>query len=146
MGNIPFNNLMVGFDKLFEDLNMINHGASNYPPYNILKYDDTKYVVEMALAGWTHDQIDIQEHNGNLTILGDKLGRDMEDVEPTFIHKGIGNRAFTKEFKLADHMHVANASLEAGILSIELTVHVPEELRPRVIPVETSNRLLEEVA
>jgi molecular chaperone IbpA len=134
MGNhIPFNNLMVGFDRLFEDLNNINHGASNYPPYNILKYDDTKYVVEMALAGWSQDQIDIQEHNCTLTIIGDKVGRNAENVEPSFIHKGIGHRAFTREFKLADHMHVNNAELVDGILTVNLNVDVPQELRPRTI-------------
>jgi len=133
MGHLPFNNLMVGFDKLFEDLNNINHGASNYPPYNILKYDDTNYVVEMALAGWTHENLDIQEHNGTLTIIGDKVGRDAEEIEPTYLHKGIGHRAFTKEFKLADHMSVVSGDLIDGVLSIKLTVKVPEELQPRRI-------------
>jgi len=134
--NIPFNNLMVGFDKLFEDLNTINHGTSNYPPYNILKYDDANYVVEMALAGWANDNLDIQEHNGILTIIGDKVGRNSELLEPSYIHKGIGHRAFTREFKLADHMRVTSAELLDGVLTISLYVNIPEELKPRQIKLD----------
>ena len=131
MGNLPFKDIMVGFESMFEDLNTINHGASNYPPYNILKYDDSNYAVEMALAGWTRDNLEITEHNNILTIKGDKVGRK---EDPFYFHKGVGHRAFKKAFKLAGEMNIHAATLVDGILIIQLKLNIPEQAKPRVIP------------
>ena len=138
--DFPFRDMMIGFDDFFNQANQ--RAVTKYPPYNIEKKSDTQYQIEVALAGWIEEQLDIQEDNGTLVIKGSKL----EDTDRDFIYKGIGSRAFTREFKLAEHMHVANASLVSGILTISLEVEVPEELRPRKISVETSNRLLEAAA
>lgn len=139
--DFPLRDMMIGFDSFFEQASRIPNGQK-YPPYNIEKKSDTQYQIEIALAGWTEEHLNIEEHQSTLTIKGSKL----EDSDRDFIYKGIGSRAFTREFKLSDHMHVASASLNQGILTIGLEVEVPEELRPRKITVESSNRLLEQAA
>lgn len=139
--DFPLRDMMIGFDNFFEQASRLPN-SQKYPPYNIEKKSDTHYQIEVALAGWTEEQIDIEEHQSSLTIKGSKT----DDSDRDFIYKGIGSRAFTREFKLSDHMHVANASLNQGILTISLKVELPEELQPRKISVDTSNRLLGEAA
>ena len=135
--NFPLQDMMIGFDNFFNQASRLPT-SQKYPPYNIEKKSDTEYQIEVALAGWTEEQIDIEEHQSTLTIKGSKV----EDTDRDFIYKGIGSRAFTREFKLSEQMHVASASLNQGILTISLEVEIPEELRPRKITVDTSNRLL----
>jgi len=139
--NFPLQDMMIGFDNFFNQASRLP-ASQKYPPYNIEKKSDTEYQIEVALAGWTEEQIDIEEHQSTLTIKGSKV----EDTDRDFIYKGIGSRAFTREFKLSEQMHVASASLNQGILTISLKVEIPEELRPRKITVDTSNRLLEAAA
>jgi molecular chaperone IbpA len=94
--------MMIGFDQFFDSADRLS-GNQKYPPFNIEKRSGGKYLIEIALAGWKQDQIDIQEHQGTLIVKGSKK---TEDKERDFVYKGIGNRAFTREFKLIDHMVV----------------------------------------
>ena len=127
--DFPFRDMMIGFDDFFQTADRLS-GNLKYPPYNIAKHSDEKYTIEVALAGWSKDQLTIEQHNGKLTIKGTKPN-SMTTTE--FVYKGIGNRAFTREFKLAEHMYVDNADLENGILSVDIRLDIPEELKPRRI-------------
>ena len=99
--DFPFRDMMIGFDDFFSHADRVS-GNLKYPPYNIAKHSDEKYTIEIALAGWSKDQLTIEQHNGKLTIKGAKPN-GMTETE--FVYKGIGNRAFTREFKLAEHMN-----------------------------------------
>ena len=127
--DFPFRDMMIGFDDFFSHADRVS-GNLKYPPYNIAKHSDEKYTIEIALAGWSKDQLTIEQHNGKLTIKGVKPN-GMTETE--FVYKGIGNRAFTREFKLTEHMKVSHADLKNGILSVDLELDIPEELKPRRI-------------
>jgi len=127
--DFPFRDMMIGFDQFFNTADRVS-GNQKYPPFNIEKRADDKYLIEIALAGWTDDQIELEEHNGTLTVKGNKKA---EDTDKDFVYKGIGNRSFTREFKLIDHMKVKAAALRNGILGIALEVDVPEEMKPKKI-------------
>jgi molecular chaperone IbpA len=129
--DFPFRDMMIGFDEFFSTADRLS-GNQKYPPYNIEKTSEDSYLIEIALAGWTEDLIDIEEHNGNLTVKGTKGPEDVNNPRD-YIYKGIGGRAFTREFKLIEHMRVSNANLNNGILSISLEVDIPEALKPRKI-------------
>jgi len=127
--DFPFRDMMIGFDEFFSTADRLS-GNQKYPPYNISKKSEDKYLIEIALAGWTESQIDIEEHNGTLIVKGNKP-EDAEELD--YIYKGIGNRSFTREFKLIEHMKVKVAAMYDGILSISLEVDIPESLKPRKI-------------
>ena len=127
--DFPFRDMMIGFDDFFQTADRLS-GNQKYPPYNIAKHSDENYTIEIALAGWSKDQLTIEQHNGKLSIKGEKPN-GMTATE--FVYKGIGNRAFTREFKLAEHMHVTDADLKNGILSVDLQLDIPEELKPKRI-------------
>lgn len=122
---------VVGFDTMFEEMtkNVLNN--SSFPPHNIIKIDEEHFKIELAVAGWKQEEIDLKEHKGNLTIKGTK---DKQDTN--YVHKGIGYRNWIKDFKLAEHMVVDKAKLENGILSVDMHIKIPEELKPRQIPLE----------
>jgi len=142
LDTFPFRNVMLGFDQLFEDLSSKNM-SSNYPPYNIIKNDDTEYIVEMALAGWTIDNLDIEEYENTLTISGEKTP---DNTTGEYIHKGIGNRAFNRQFTIAEHMHVEKAEFSNGILKLYLKVELPDSLKPKKIYINYEDRPVLEAA
>jgi len=124
----------VGFDrhwKLLEDLHS-STAKNTYPPYNIIKMSDESYGVEVALAGFSKDEIEIVHHNGILKISGKK---DVE-ILGSFVHKGIATRDFEHQFALADYVEVKSATFENGILSIYLKQELPEEKRPKAIQIQ----------
>jgi molecular chaperone IbpA len=129
--DFPFRDMMIGFDQFFDSADRLS-GNQKYPPFNIEKRSGGKYLIEIALAGWKQDQIDIQEHQGTLIVKGSKK---TEDKERDFVYKGIGNRAFTREFKLIDHMVVKAAAMADGVLGIALEVDTPEELKPKKVKI-----------
>ena len=125
---------MIGIDRLIN--RMQSDGADQgYPPYNVIKQDEDHFVIEVALAGFGQDDIEVTSHNGVLTINGDKIEAIADDITHDYLHKGIGNRKFRRTFNLADHVEVKDANMENGILSVKLERNVPEELKPRNIPV-----------
>ena len=125
----------VGFDRLFDDLNRSwanSRSTENYPPYNIGKVSDTHYLIEVAVAGFTETEIDIEVKDSVLTIKGD---RQASETEVEWVHKGISSRSFNRTFTLADHVEVKSATVTNGILQIALEVVVPEEQKPKKIQI-----------
>ena len=127
----------VGFDELFDHFN--NHleytvkQNTSYPPYNINKIDDLNYQVEMALAGFGKDDIEIKYADNQLTIKSvDSDDKDEKDV----IHRGISKRKFSRSFTLAEDIKVNGAELKDGMLLVELEKIVPEEKKPRTINIK----------
>jgi len=129
----------IGFDNLFDDLMRVNAQQSNnnYPPYDIVQINDDEYMISLAVAGFGHDNLTITKDKKTLVIEG-KHSRetvDNEDSSAKYLHKGISERSFRREFQLADHVEISNAHLELGILSIHLTREVPEEAKPKIIAI-----------
>jgi molecular chaperone IbpA len=122
------NRALVGFDRLFTEHAQVNQ---TYPPYNIVKLDEDNYEIEIAVAGFTLNEIDVQVDKNQLIIKGEKEQR--EDVE--YLHRGLAYRSFEKSLTLGEYMQVGNASIKDGVLRIALTRIVPEALKPRKIQV-----------
>ena len=124
----------VGFDHLFDELDRVaRHANDNYPPHNIVKTDETKYVIELAVAGFSRNELDIEVKDRSLTVTGNHENRGRE-----YIHKGISAKKFSKTFRLSEYVQVNGADLVDGILAIELEVVVPEEMRPRKIDINST--------
>ena len=124
----------IGFDRMFlelEDALRLHGSHDSYPPYNIVRIDDTNYRIELAVAGFAEDEITIELKDGSLYVRG-KQG-DREEVSYTF--KGISARDFERVFKLADYVEVESATIVNGILSIKLVQNIPEEKQPRKIAI-----------
>ena len=129
----------IGFDNLFDDLMRVNAQQSNnnYPPYDIVQINDDEYMISLAVAGFGHDNLSITKDNKFLIIEG-KHSRDAVDNEDSttkYLHKGISERSFRREFQLADHVEISNAHLELGILNVHLKREVPEEAKPKTIAI-----------
>lgn len=136
----PLHHSTLGFDRFFDDveklLNMdVQKTASNFPPHNIIKLDDSRYVVELAVAGFSKDEIDISVDDGNLIVKGEKTDAKT-DVQ--YLHKGIGTRSFTKSLTIADTIEVKGAEFKDGILRIGLENIVPEHKKPRKVEIGES--------
>lgn len=144
----PMYNNTLGFERIFDHLEraIVNtkSAADKYPPHNIIKKNENNYVVELAVAGFTKDEIDITVENSNLTIKGMHIEKD-SDIE--YLYRGIGTRSFTKTIKLADTIVVQGAEFKDGILTITLENIVPENKKPRKIEIsykESPKQLLTE--
>ena len=138
----PMARQFVGFDTLFEELNAVaDRKESNYPAYNIVKDDEEHYRVEVALAGFSEDEINIQTEKGILTIEAKKA-----EERGNYIHQGIAKRAFSKMFRLAEYMKVDNAQLIDGILTVFLHREVPEADRPKQISINAKTKKLTKAA
>lgn len=128
----------IGIDRMMDRM-LAQHTISDqgYPPYNVIKKDDNTFVIEIAVAGIPKEGISVNTHEGILTVEAniEKLAKDVKDVEPEYLHKGIAGRRFARTFNLAEHVYVNSADVDNGILSIKLVRDVPEELKPRIIPV-----------
>ena len=127
----------VGFDRQFNRLNdYIKHQqqSTGFPPYNIQKVKDFEYEIEMALAGFSKEDIEVEVADGVLTVRSVKENDDVDD-EWT-LHRGISYRKFNRKFTLADDIVVSNAKLENGLLKISLEQINPEEKKPRLITVK----------
>ena len=126
----------VGFDRVFDTLNRYvdnNVNSTGFPPYNIQKVGDFKYQIDMALAGFSKDDIEVEVADGTLSVRSDKK----EEPEDEFTyHRGISYRKFERKFTLADDLVVNGAKLENGMLTVDLERIVPEEKKPRLISVK----------
>ena len=129
----------VGFESLFDELQKAStHQGNNYPPHNIVKIDDDQYIVELAIAGFSMDEIDITVERDKLNIKGAQEAQDRQ-----YLYKGISEKKFNRTFKLAEHVVISDAMLENGILKIMLQVTIPEELKPRKIKISKPQLLNE---
>jgi len=120
----------VGFDRLFDLID--SNVRPDWPPYNIEKRGENQYRISMAIAGFGPNEIDLTQHGNTLLVTGQK--RSEQDHQELF-HQGLAFRNFKQTFNLADHVKVAAATLENGLLSVELIREVPEELKPRRIEI-----------
>jgi molecular chaperone IbpA len=124
----------IGFDSLFDDLiRMTSQQSLNYPPYNIVKQTEDTFYIEVATAGFSEGEIEVNLDNRVLTIKG-QVARD-DDATYEYLHRGISSRDFVREFTLAEHVEVVNASQKDGILKIYLERVVPEEKKPKTIAI-----------
>ena len=126
----------IGFDNLFDDLMRVNAQQSNnnYPPYNIVQVNDDEYTISVAVAGFGYEDLSVTKDKKTLIIEG-KHATDEDTQEVNYLHKGISERSFRREFTLADHVEISHAHLELGILSIHLKREVPEEAKPKTIAI-----------
>jgi molecular chaperone IbpA len=124
----PFYRSTVGFDRLFDMLD--SSVRPDWPPYDIEKLGDDQYRISMAVAGFGENEIEITQEGTDLLVIGRK---EATQDERQVLHRGIANRSFKQIFNLADHVKVAAAQLENGMLSIDLVREVPEQLKPRRI-------------
>ena len=139
----PLAHTTLGFERFFDDVERLLASdvakvSSSFPPHNILKLDESRYVVELAIAGFSKDEIEITVEDGTLTVKGDKKEKDT-DVQ--YLHRGIGTRSFTKTLTVADTIEVKGAEFNDGILRIGLENIIPEHKKPR--KVEIGNELKE---
>ena len=138
----PMARQFVGFDSLFNELNeMAAQKEPNYPAYNIAKDDEEHYRIEVALAGFSSNDISIETEKGMLKIEANKT------VERAhYIHQGIAQRAFSKTFRLAEHMKVDEAQFIDGILTVALRREIPEADRPQKIAISDRPKKMAQAA
>ena len=139
----------VGYDRLARMMDAAYKSAdtvgSSYPPYNIEKVGDEAYRVTMAIAGFTQDDVDVTVKENTLLVSGQQA--DVQGSENAVVlHRGIANRAFKHRFQLADHIIVTGATLEHGMLQIDLAREIPEEKKPRKIQIGSTPKLTRNAA
>jgi molecular chaperone IbpA len=131
----PLYRSTVGFDRLFGLLDSVTNGeAQPYPPYNIERTGENAYRVTMAVAGFGEGDLDIQSKENVLTVKGEKK-EEKEEKGRELLYRGIASRAFERRFQLADHVEVVGASLNNGLLHIDLVREIPEAMKPRKIAI-----------
>jgi molecular chaperone IbpA len=137
----PLYRSTVGFDRLFSLLDTFggpDGSAPTYPPYNIERTDENAYRISVAVAGFTDKEINIEVKENTLAIRGEKETAKTEE-KGEVLYQGIAARAFERRFQLADHVEVAGASLENGLLHVDLVREIPEAMKPRQIPIGTGS-------
>ena len=134
----PLTRSAVGFDRLFTMLETAskNEGAG-YPPYNIESLAENQYRIELAVAGFRPEELNIEAKENVLIVTGRKAAND-EAADRRFLHRGLAERDFERRFQLADYVVVTEAGLANGLLSIGLERQLPEALKPRTIPIAAS--------
>jgi molecular chaperone IbpA len=132
----PFRRSTVGFDRLFDMLENSSASLSqeSYPPFDLIKLGDNDYRIELAVAGFKPDEIDITAQQ-NVLIVSGKKSEESEKRGNDYIYRGIASRSFERRFALADHIEVRGADLKDGLLSIELVREIPEAMKPRKIDI-----------
>ena len=141
----PLYHSAIGFDRMASLLDSVARDAKpSYPPYNIEQLDDNDYRITMAVAGFTESDLEITSEQNTLVI----SGRQNEDGDDrNFLYRGIAARNFERKFQLAEHVKVAAARLENGLLHVDLVREVPEAMKPRKISIASGNgKLIEQEA
>jgi molecular chaperone IbpA len=137
----PFRRSTVGFDRLFDMLENSNAGQAqeNYPPFDLIKLGDNDYRIELAVAGFKPDEIDITAQQNVLIVTGRK-NEEAGETGSDYVYRGIATRSFERRFALADHIQVRGADIKDGLLSIELKREIPEAMKPRKINIGGSEQ------
>lgn len=133
----------VGFDhisRLIDTAFKADERTAAYPPYNIAKRSEDEYEITMAVAGFKQSEITITAQENALVIVGNASEKE-EKSGVTYLHKGIANRSFKREFSLADHVRVVDAALNDGLLTLKLVREIPEAAKPKVIAINNGNLL-----
>ncbi|MGL4263816.1 MAG: Hsp20 family protein [Afipia sp.] len=134
----PFDRSTVGFDRLFSLLDQsASESAPGYPPYNIERTGENNFRISVAVSGFSQNEISIVAKENTLTIKGEKAANE-NSQSGEVLYRGIASRAFERQFQLADFVQVKNASLENGLLHVDLVREIPEAAKPRQIPISTS--------
>ena len=133
----------IGFDNMFDELMRVSaqQSSTNYPPYDIVQINEDEYMISMAVAGFGHDNLSVTKDKKFLIVEGKHSRETVENEDATtkYLHKGISERSFRREFQLADHVEISNAHLELGILSVHLKREVPEDAKPKTIAITYTN-------
>jgi molecular chaperone IbpA len=140
----PLYRSTVGFDRMFSMLDEFDgaeDSVSNYPPYNIERTGENAYRISVAVAGFTDADLSIETKENRLAIRGEKQTNEEETGD--VLYQGIAARAFERSFQLADYVEVKGASLENGLLHVDLVREIPEAMKPRAIPIASLSKLLE---
>ncbi len=139
----PLYRSFVGFDRMANLIDAASQqvdSANTYPPYNVAQIDDDNYRIELAVAGFADDELEIESHQNVLTVTGRKdkqADNDIDESPTTYLHRGIAERGFARRFQLADHVYVTGADIQHGLLIISLKRELPEALKPRKIQIGT---------
>ncbi|MBQ8102123.1 MULTISPECIES: Hsp20 family protein [unclassified Afipia] len=134
----PFYRSTVGFDRLFSLLDQsASESSPGYPPYNIERTGENNFRISVAVSGFSQNEISIVAKENTLTIKGEKAANENSQSSEV-LYRGIASRAFERQFQLADFVQVKNASLENGLLHVDLVREIPEAAKPRQIPITTS--------
>ena len=137
----PFYRSTVGFDRLFSLLDQAaSDGSPGYPPYNIERTGENAYRISVAVSGFSQGELSIVAKENTLTIRGEKSANENGKDKSEVLYRGIAARAFERVFQLADFVIVKNASLENGLLHVDLVREIPETKKPRNIPISTSTQ------
>lgn len=127
----------VGFDHLFNELDQaVRHANDHYPPHNIIRTGENDYLIELAVAGFQRDELEIEVKDRTLRVTGEHQSQGRE-----YIHRGISTKKFQRTFRLSEYVQVSGADLVDGILAIQLKVVIPEEMRPRKINIGKFNEV-----
>ena len=131
----PFRRSTVGFDRLFDMLenSTLGQGQENYPPFDLIKLGDNDYRIELAVAGFKPDEIDITAQQNVLVVSGRKKEEAEDGKGNNYIYRGIATRSFERRFALADHIQVKGADIKDGLLAMELVREIPEAMKPKKI-------------
>ena len=135
----PFYRSTVGFDRLFNLLDQAgSDGSPGYPPYNIERTGENDYRISVAVSGFSQGELSIVAKENTLTIKGEKSANQNDKDKTEVLYRGIAARTFERAFQLADFVLVKNASLENGLLHVDLVREIPEAKKPRSIPITTT--------
>ena len=136
----PLYRSFVGLDRmagLIDAASQQIDSGTAYPPYNVAQIGEDEYRIELAVAGFSEDTLDIESHQNVLTVKGRKPLADTQDA-PQYLHRGIAERGFERRFQLADHVIVTGADLQNGLLTLSLKRELPDALKPRKIAIGTN--------
>jgi molecular chaperone IbpA len=135
----PYRRSTVGFDRLFDMLeNSTGQSQENYPPFDLIKEGENEYRIELAVAGFKPDELDITAQQ-NVLIVSGRKSDESDEKGSDYIYRGIATRSFERRFALADHIQVRGADIKDGLLSIELKREIPEAMKPRKINIGGSS-------
>ncbi|MCF7983464.1 MAG: Hsp20 family protein [Thiohalocapsa sp.] len=136
----PLFRSMIGFDRLASSLESAYRADSGgYPPYNVELRGEDRYLITMAVAGFTGEDLSLESAQNLLTVSGARK-EEPQDAHRRFLHRGIATRSFERRFQLADYVKIVDARLENGLLHIDLVREVPESMKPRKITIRSGNR------
>jgi molecular chaperone IbpA len=145
----PGSTWTVGFDSIFDRLEKLNTQQSGYPPHNVVKHDDDRFEIAIAVAGFNEKDLSVEQDQNILTISSSDVEpgyptQDSENKNREYIHKGIATRKFKKAFTLGEYIEVKEVALVNGILSVYLEKNIPEEKRPKSFSINSKPEFLAE--
>ena len=128
------NRALIGFDRIFSEFENRANGTANYPPHNVIKYDDDNYEIQIAVAGFDIDDISVEVVQDHLVVKGEHI--EVESENTVYLHRGLAARDFQRVFPLAEYIEVLSAETDRGVLRIRLQRRIPESAKPKSIPIK----------